>query len=70
MNAKFIALLLIIITGLVFLINLQRYSDYTMDDAFIILRYAENFAEHGKLVFNLNEYPPSEGITRPIWAVI
>lgn len=70
MNAKFIAIVLIIITGLVFLFNLQRYFDYTMDDAFIILRYAENLAEHGKLVFNLNEYPPSEGITSPIWAII
>lgn len=69
-NLKLIIIILIIVSIFWFLLLINKYIDYTMDDAFIIMRYAENFAEHGKLVFNLDEKPPSEVITSPFWAII
>ncbi len=40
---------------------------YTVDDAFISLRYAQNLVEHGELAWNLGERV--EGISNPLWTV-
>ncbi|WP_145198213.1 hypothetical protein [Planctomycetes bacterium Poly30] len=40
---------------------------YTVDDAFISLRYAQNLVEHGELVWNLGERV--EGISNPLWTL-
>lgn len=38
-----------------FLIVSIFYRDFSVDDAYIVLRYAENFARNGELVFNAGE---------------
>ncbi len=40
---------------------------YTVDDAFISLRYAQNLVEHGELAWNLGERV--EGISNPLWTL-
>jgi hypothetical protein len=40
---------------------------YTVDDAFISLRYAQNLVEHGELAWNLGEHV--EGISNPLWTL-
>ena len=45
-----------------------RLFDFVTDDAYISFRYAVNLAEHGQLVFNLNERV--EGFTNFLWTVI
>jgi arabinofuranosyltransferase len=69
-NKSYITYLLWFFGIAVFIFNLVRYYEYTMDDSFIIFRYAENLSTHFQLVFNIDEYPRSEGITSPIWAIV
>ena len=40
---------------------------YTVDDAFISLRYGQNLAEHGDLVWNRGEWV--EGFSNPLWTL-
>lgn len=49
---------------------MRTFYSYTMDDAFITFRYAENFLNGSGLVFNAAEFPRSEGLTSPLYAVI
>lgn len=40
----------------------------SVDDVYIYVRYARNFAEHGQLAFNLGD--PVEGFSSPIWMLM
>ena len=48
--------------------QIQRYAAFTVDDAFISFRYAENFANGDGLVFNKGQYV--EGYTNFLWVVL
>ena len=48
--------------------QLQYYAAFTVDDAFISFRYAENFANGDGLVFNKGEYV--EGYTNFLWVIL
>ena len=48
--------------------QLYYFSVFTVDDAYISYRYAENFAKGDGLVFNKGEYV--EGYTNFLWLVI
>ncbi|MCP4403590.1 MAG: glycosyltransferase family 39 protein [bacterium] len=48
--------------------QIQHYARFTVDDAFISFRYAENFANGGGLVFNKGEYV--EGYTNFLWVIL
>ncbi len=69
MNYKFLSKTLLasglIYAALVFII----FPKWTVDDAYIIFRYAENFADHGALTWNVEE-PPIEGYTGVLWTVV
>ena len=43
---------------------------WTVDDAYITLRYARNLVEHGSLVWNVGDMPPVEGYTGLVWPLI
>ena len=53
---------------LVLLVFVLRHQQFFHDDAFISLRYARNFAEHGELTWNLGEYV--EGYTNFLYVLI
>jgi arabinofuranosyltransferase len=53
-----------------FIFYLTQFSSYTMDDAFITFRYGRNFSNGHGMVFNPGEYPRSEGITSPLYAIL
>jgi hypothetical protein len=58
--------LLLALTG--FLVaSALSFWPYTVDDAFISLRYAQNLVEHGELAWNLGERV--EGISNPLWTL-
>jgi hypothetical protein len=44
------------------LVTLWRFPPWTVDDAYIVFRYARNLVEHGQLTWNLGA-PPVEGYT-------
>jgi hypothetical protein len=50
------------IAGLYAVLVLLVFPNFTIDDAFITFRYAENLANHGVLTWNVDE-PPVEGYT-------
>lgn len=61
----------IIIAGLLgFAVLALKFWPYTMDDAYITFRYAQNFAAGHGLVFNPGELPRAEGITSPLYAIL
>ncbi len=65
LNAKQAAMLFLCLTlpALIYVIYwCAQLWAFTVDDAYITLRYAENFANSGKLLWNLN-MPPAEGYT-------
>lgn len=66
----FVLLLVIIIGILGFSALSLKFWPYTMDDAYITFRYAQNFASGNGLVFNVGEKPRAEGITSPLYAII
>ncbi len=51
------------------LIALAVYPNWTVDDAYISMRYAENLARHGELNWNVGE-EPVEGYTGVAWPVL
>ncbi len=55
---------------LLFGVFASRLHTYTMDDSFMIYRYASNLASGHGLTFNPGEYPRAEGITSPLYAVL
>jgi arabinofuranosyltransferase len=42
---------------------------FTVDDAFILMRYGRNLAEHGEPTLNVGE-PPVEGISSVLWMTV
>lgn len=68
MNYKVLSKILLasglIYAALVFIV----FPKWTIDDAYIIFRYAENFANHGVLTWNVGELP-IEGYTGVLWTV-
>lgn len=55
---------LAVLVGFAACVVAARAWALTVDDAFIVARYAEHAADHGELAFNLGE-PPVEGVTSP-----
>lgn len=53
----------------VFLVTSLVMSPFTVDDAFVTYRYAENLAEGRGLVFN-DGGPPTEGFSNLLWLLI
>lgn len=54
--------------GGIFAFQIFRYAAFTVDDAYISFRYAENFANGGGLVFNQGERV--EGYTNFLWVLL
>ena len=57
---------LALLTGFL-LLSALSFWPYTVDDAFISLRYGQNLAEHGELVWNRGERV--EGFSNPVWTL-
>lgn len=53
-----------------YLVGLLAWPAWTVDDAYITLRYARNLVEHGALTWNLTDSPPVEGYTGLIWTLL
>lgn len=51
-----------LVVAVAVLLLLASFPQWTVDDAFVLFRYAENLAYHGALVWNLGQ-PPVEGYT-------
>ncbi len=64
------AVLIVLSAVAIFSVHVWKLHAFTLDDAFISFRYAENLARGDGLVFNTGEHPRSEGITSPLWAVL
>lgn len=69
-NLAYFSFLFVLLGLAVYILNIIRLYEFTMDDAYIIYRYASNLASGNGLVFNPGEYPQSEGLTSPLWAVL
>lgn len=54
--------------ALLFLAGIAALFPFTVDDAFIVMRYARNLVEHGELSFNLGE--PVNALTSPLHGLI
>lgn len=54
---------------LLFAVHLFIFSGFQIDDSFISLRYAKNFADGFGLRFNA-EYPPVEGYSNFLWVIL
>lgn len=52
------------------LLVLFIFPKWTVDDAYIYYRYADNFAGHGELNWNIGQRPPLEGYTGVVLPVI
>lgn len=52
-----------------FAIILVLFPHWTVDDAYITLRYAQNLANHGQLTWNLGMFPV-EGYTGIVWPLL
>lgn len=50
-------------------VEIARAPRWTVDDAFIVARYAENLVRHGVFAFNLDG-PRVEGITSPLFGLL
>ena len=61
--------ILLIISVLIFLILVFVFWSYSIDDAFVTFRYAENFANGHGLVFNPGD-KPVEGYSNFLWLLI
>lgn len=65
--------LVALLLGASFIVSIYFLSQmylFTMDDSFITFRYATHLATGHGLVFNVSEYPRSEGITSPLYALV
>ena len=54
----------------VFLVWVAIFYDYTVDDAYIFLRYARNLGHGAGLTFNLDDSRPVEGYTSFLWTLV
>lgn len=53
---------------IVFLITLYYYFPFSIEDSYIVGRYAHNFAEHGALAYNIED--PISALTSPLHAIL
>ena len=67
-TSQIIIILLCLVAMGIGLFNIRHYSAFTVDDAYISFRYAENFAKGLGLVFNQGEYV--EGYTNFLWVIL
>jgi arabinofuranosyltransferase len=63
---RFLCLALLALSAIGLWVHMRRFA-FVTDDAFISFVYARNLAEHGELVFNLDERV--EGYTNFLWTV-
>jgi hypothetical protein len=57
----------ILVAAILFMANVYSLFNVTIDDGYIVLRYAHNFVQHGKLEFNLGE--SVSALTSPLHAL-
>ncbi len=55
-------------TAIIFIVSCLFYFKFTADDSYIVYKYAENFIDHGSLVYNLGE--PINALTSPLHALL
>ncbi len=67
-STRITSIALATITGLLTTVHLFYYFPRVVDDLFISLRYAENFAHGRGLVFNVGER--IEGFSNPLWTLV
>ena len=60
----------IIVAGLYALVLLVIFPRWTVDDAFISFRYAENLVRAGQLTWNPGQSPAVEGYTGVLWPLL
>lgn len=65
-----IAFAIFIIVSIIFVINLKKYSIFTVDDAFITWRYGKNFVEHFIWNYNPSSFELVEAYTNPLFAFL
>ncbi len=53
-----------------FLATLVLFPAWTVDDAYITMRYARNLVEHGALTWNVADGQPVEGYTGLLWTLM
>jgi len=58
------------LSAAVFVFSLVWAWPFTVDDTFITLRYAKNFAEKGKITWNFSDVNPAEGYTSLLWVLM
>jgi len=67
MEAKpFVRLVFVLVLALVF--QQALYSHYLIDDAYISMKYAENFAQGNGLIYQTGQ--KVYGITSPLWSIL
>ena len=52
----------------IFLIAIYYYFPFSIEDSYIVGRYAHNFAEHGALAYNIED--PISALTSPLHAIL
>ena len=67
--SKYFAIFLLVVSVIIFSLYVLLCWPYTVDDAFIAFRYAENLALGHGPVFNTGQ-PPAEGYTSFLWVFI
>jgi hypothetical protein len=64
----FAGALLFLLTALV--IGVRALWVFSTDDAYITLRYVDNWVRHGQLTWNLGEHPPVEGYSSTLYLLL
>lgn len=67
-NGLFAAALLLLMITLA--IGIRQLWIFSTDDAYITLRYAENWIRHGHLTWNVSETPPVEGYSSTLYLLL
>ena len=52
----------------IFLVSIYYYFPFSIEDSYIVGRYAHNFAEHGALAYNIED--PISALTSPLHAIL
>lgn len=66
MRVNYIALLVVVAAAV--LLAFASWFDFQCDDAFIAFRYAQNWAKHGQIAYNIGERV--EGYTSFVWVLL
>lgn len=62
--------LTVLCSVVLFMVLCLSFYGYTVDDAYISLRFARNFADGHGFVFNTDGTPPVEGYTNFLWVLL